>query len=64
LTYVEFFGLQKDISVISPEFNYLGQFQDFKLDDFQDVDYNQLILGMRENKLYNPFYILKILAGG
>jgi len=58
--FVTFFGLE-DTQLISPEFNFLGKFQDFELDPEVDVTYRHVIQGMRDSRLFNPFFILKIL---
>lgn len=60
-TYVEFFGLQDDKLLISPEFPYLASFQNFEINPEVDPGYEDVILGMRDSRLLSPFYILSIL---
>lgn len=62
-TFVEFFGLTNDTTLISPEMNYLGQFQGFEMNPEVDVQYEHMILGMRDSRLFNPFYLLAVLNG-
>ncbi len=58
--FISFFGLDNP-KLISPEFNFLGRFQDFTLDPDEDVTYREILMGMRDSRLFNPFYILGIL---
>ena len=58
--YIDFFGLE-DPTLITPEFNYLLKFHELALDPAVDVRYEDIISGMRDSRLFNPFYILGIL---
>lgn len=60
--FISFFGIDNP-NLISPEFNFLGRFQGFQLDQNVDVTYREILQGMRDSRLFNPFYLLSILNG-